>query len=311
MACNKIFVVSSGPSLMSQLLKQRLRRLRLALMFSVSCLLGVYDSAFAQLALPEEIIFINKISFLGNVQLETTIFKPLGEGPFPLVIVNHGKNLGDPHQQERLRPLSIARYFLEKGYIVFVPMRHGFDKSGGEYQFHGNSAELSSRDQAHDIDVIIEFAHTLTYVQKNMTIVVGHSEGGWVTLAYGAAKPDPSVKGLVNFSGGVRDPCCIGLLEELINVSKKFGVETAVPTIWFYGDNDKLFNRYISDRMFANYVKGNPNSRFIPFGNFGADAHLLFMDPAGRPIWDPFLTQFLYDVQAPYKTIRPEYKLTP
>ena len=275
--------------------------------------LGFYGihPAYAQLDPPEEIVFIDKPSFLGSIQLETTIYKPPGVGPFPLVIINHGKQLGNPHLQKRFEPLSVALYFLERGYVVFVPMRHGFSKSGGEYQFHGNSAEMAGRDQARDIDVTIQYAHSLPYVKKDITLVVGYSEGGWVTLAYGALQPDPSVRGIINFSGGVRDPCCIGLLEEMIDASKKFGAQTTVASIWFYGNNDSLFNRYVSDRMFSNYARGNPNSRFIPFGNFSTDAHLLFMDPKGRAVWEPFLTQFLHDVQAPYKAINPPYKLTP
>jgi dienelactone hydrolase len=278
--------------------------------FVIISLLGM-NPLYAQLDPPEEIVFIDKSSFLGSVSLETTIYRPPGTGPFPLVIINHGKQLGDPHLQKRFEPLSVALYFLERGYVVFVPMRHGFSKSGGEYQFHGNSAEMAGRDQARDIDVTIQYAHTLPYVKKDLTLVVGYSEGGWVTLAYGASKPDPSVRGIINFSGGVRDPCCIGLLEEMIDASKRFGAQTTVASIWFYGDNDSLFNRYVSDRMFANYARGNPNSRFIPFGNFSNDAHALFLDPNGRTIWEPFLTQFLHDVQSPYKAINPPYKLIP
>jgi dienelactone hydrolase len=298
------------PFLVIQQLRVR-RVLGMALFtLSISTLFGI-NLAYAQLDPPEEIVYIDKTSFLGSVQLETTIYKPPGVGPFPLVIINHGKKLGDPHLQKRFEPLSVALYFLERGYVVFVPMRHGFSKSGGEYQFHGNSAELAGRDQARDIDVTIQYAHTLPYVKKDITLVVGYSEGGWISLAYGASNPDPSVRGIVNFSGGVRDPCCIGLLEEMIDASKKFGIETKVASIWFYGDNDSLFNRYVSDLMFANYARGNPNSRFIPYGNFSIDAHLLFMDPNGRVVWEPFLTQFLHDVQAPYKAINPAYKLIP
>ena len=288
-------------------------RRALGIAFFILSMAGLFgiNPAYAQLNPPAEIVYIDKTSFLGSVQLETTIYRPPGAGPFPLVIINHGKQLGDPHSQKRFEPLSVALYFLERGYVVFVPMRHGFSKSGGEYQFHGNSAEMAGRDQARDIDVTIQYAQTLPYVKKDITLVVGYSEGGWVTLAYGASKPDPSVRGIVNFSGGVRDPCCIGLLEEMIDASKKFGAQTTVASIWFYGDNDSLFNRYVSDRMFANYARGNPNSRFIPYGNFSNDAHLLFMDPNGRVLWEPFLTQFLHDVQAPYKAINPPYKLIP
>ena len=288
----------------------RARRAIAIASFALSALvLHGLNPAYAQLDPPEEIIFIDKAAFMGSVKLETTIYKPPGTGPFPLVIINHGKQLGDPHLQKRFEPLSVALYFLERGYVVFVPMRHGFSKSGGEYQFHGNSAEMAGRDQVRDIDVTIQYAHTLPYVKKDITLVVGYSEGGWITLAYGASQPNPSVRGIINFSGGVRDPCCIGLLEEMIDVSKKFGAQTTVASIWFYGDNDSLFNRYVSDKMFANYARGNPNSRFIPYGNFSTDAHALFIDPNGRTLWEPFLTQFLHDVQAPYKAINPPYKL--
>ena len=41
----------------------------------------------------------------------------------------------------------------------------------------------------------------MSYVDRTQTLVLGQSHGGWTTLAYGAAKADPSVKGLVNFAG--------------------------------------------------------------------------------------------------------------
>ena len=68
-----------------------------------------------------------------NIELETTIYKPDGEGPFPVAIINHGKSPGDTHFQGRYRPVSAARYFLQRGYTVVVPMRQGFSKSGGGY----------------------------------------------------------------------------------------------------------------------------------------------------------------------------------
>src|SRR5262249_884149 len=69
----------------------------------------------------------------GGIELETTIFKPDGEGPFPLVVINHGKASGNPYFQPRYRPLVAARQFVDRGYLVAVPMRQGFSKSGGGY----------------------------------------------------------------------------------------------------------------------------------------------------------------------------------
>ena len=46
-----------------------------------------------------------------DVQLETTVFRPPGPGPFPLLIVNHGKAPGNPKLQARDRAqLVVAAY---------------------------------------------------------------------------------------------------------------------------------------------------------------------------------------------------------
>ena len=259
------------------------------------------SNTYGQNIFSEEIVFISKPGFLSDSKIQTTIFKPSGLGPFPLVIINHGKNLGNPHQQERFRPMAMVQYFIERDYVVVVPMRHGFAQSDGESNFSGNSVELYGLNGIGDLKATIDYAHTLPYVNKNITVMVGQSTGGWVTLAYGTSNPDPSVKGLVNFSGVVKEPCCFGLYNELIDVSGNFGDKTSLPTIWFYGDNDSLIDRHTANLMFVHYSHGNPNSRFIPFGLFSNDAHNLLMDPAGRKIWEPFLTQYLYDIGVPYK----------
>ena len=39
----------------------------------------------------------------GGVTLETTVFQPNGPGPFPLIVINHGKDPGRPSLQPRDR----------------------------------------------------------------------------------------------------------------------------------------------------------------------------------------------------------------
>jgi dienelactone hydrolase len=195
----------------------------------------------------EEIVFISKPGFLSDSKIQTTIFKPSGLGPFPLVIINHGKNLGNPHQQERFRPMAMVQYFIERDYVVVVPMRHGFAQSDGESNFSGNSVELYGLNGIGDLKATIDYAHTLPYVNKNITVMVGQSTGGWVTLAYGTSNPDPSVKGLVNFSGVVKEPCCFGLYNELIDVSGNFGDKTNTKSslVSLYSITELLNNWYV------------------------------------------------------------------
>ena len=61
-------------------------------------------------AMHEQVITIPNLS--GTLQLETTIFKPNGKGPFPVAIINHGKQSGNPARQPRDRSPIVAREFL-------------------------------------------------------------------------------------------------------------------------------------------------------------------------------------------------------
>ena len=45
----------------------------------------------------EQVIMLPVTEHGDEFQFETTIFKPPGNGPFPLLLMNHGKEIGDPH----------------------------------------------------------------------------------------------------------------------------------------------------------------------------------------------------------------------
>ena len=109
-----------------------------------------------------------------EVQLETTIFKPDGAGPFPLVIVNHGST-GFPRQQWRDRPLSIARYFLERGYMVAAPMRQGFSKSTGTFDYRGCDVRAEALAHAQDIRAALVALAARPDVDAKHVLLVGHS----------------------------------------------------------------------------------------------------------------------------------------
>ena len=274
----------------------------------LSCLtfLLLSPSVLATIELPEEVVFLPQKLMIGSISLETTIFKPKGDGPFPLVVINHGKAPGPAHLQARYRPLSAARYFLERGYVVLVPMRLGFSQSGGTFLDSSCSIKSDGLYQAESIAAAIDYAHTLPYIDKKQTLIVGQSAGGWATLAYGASKPDKSVKGLVNFAGGYKRERC-SWSGELIGGAADFGKETTVPAIWFYGDNDSYFPRDVSDAMFGAYRTGNPKAQFVAYGTFSGDSHMLFPTPSGRVIWEPHLTRFLESIGMPSNVVKAEF----
>ena len=94
----------------------------------------------------------------GRAMLETTVFQPNGPGPFPLIIINHGKDPGRPNLQPRDRFYHMASAFVKRGYAVMVPMRQGFANSTGRYRDFGCDMTANGYAQAEDIAATLAYA---------------------------------------------------------------------------------------------------------------------------------------------------------
>ena len=256
--------------------------------------------------LNETVLTVPKEGIVFSAELETTIFKPAGAGPFPVVVINHGKFLGDVRHQGRYRPLMAARYFLQRGYVVVVPMRQGFSKSTGNYIDAGCNMESNGLEQAEDVRVVLDHVTAQPYADRNNIIVLGQSHGGWTTLAFGTFNY-PGVRGLVNFAGGLRQDSCGPWTANLVNAAESYGAETAVPSLWFYGDNDSYFGPTTFRLMHQAYTSSGGRAKLVAFGKFGRDAHLMFSSLAGRGIWQPEVSAFLQQLGLPYEVTRPQY----
>lgn len=242
-------------------------------------------------ALNESVHMITKPGVF-TLQIETTIYKPDGDGPFPIALINHGKAPGDTRFQGRYRPNGAARYFLQRGYAVVVPMRQGFSKSGGSYIGGGCNVESNGRVQADDVEVTLNYVTAQPWADKNQIVVLGQSHGGWTTLAFGA-RNYPGVKALVNFAGGLRQPDCIAWENNLAKGAGSYAQDTKLKSLWFYGDNDSFFNTATYRSMHEKYTAAGGQAKLVAFGMFGSDAHSLFGAPLGASIWQPELTAFL------------------
>ena len=229
---------------------------------------------------------------LFTIDLETTIYKPDGEGPFPIAVINHGKSPGDSRFQGRYRPAVAARYFLQRGYAVIVPMRQGFSKSAGSYIGGGCNVESNGRVQAEDVKAVLDYVTQQSWADKNNMVVLGQSHGGWTTLAFGSLGY-PGVKALVNFAGGLRQENCIAWENNLAKGAAEYASQTRVSSLWFYGDNDSFFSTSTYRSMFERYTSSGGAARLVAFGLFGNDAHSMFGSRSGSSIWQPEVTRFL------------------
>ena len=249
-------------------------------------------------ALNESVRLITKKTGLFSTQLETTLYKPDGDGPFPVAVINHGKAPGDTRFQSRWRPGLAARYFLQRGYAVVVPMRQGFSKSTGSYIGGGCNVESNGRVQAEDVQAVLDYLATEPWADVSRVVVLGQSHGGWTTLAYGT-KPAAGVKGLINFAGGLRQESCVNWAGVLATAAGSYGKQTELPSLWFYGDNDSYFDPPTFQAMFDKYQAAGGHAKLVAFGKFGSDAHAMFGARNGAAIWQPEVTRFLASIGLP------------
>jgi len=257
-------------------------------------------------ALNEELLSIPKKGGLFTLQLESTLYKPSTGGPFPVVVINHGKSYGDSRFQSRYRPSSAARFFLQRGYAVVVPMRQGFSKSEGMYIGGGCNVQSNGIAQAQDVKAVLDYVVQQAWANNQQMLVAGQSHGGWTTLAFGRENY-PGVRGLINFAGGLKQENCMAWETALANAAGEYAQQTSLPSLWFYGDNDSYFSQTTYRGMFDKYTAAGGRAELIAFGQFGSDAHTMFGSRNGEAIWHPPVLDALKKWGLPSEVIYPEY----
>lgn len=242
-----------------------------------------------------------------KAMLQTTLFKPNGAGPFPLLVINHGKEAGDPRYQSRDRFIFMATAFVKRGYAVLVPMRQGFANSSGTYAYHGCNMTANGLAQAADVRATIAHARKLPWIDDSRIIIAGQSYGGLATIALGT-EAVPGVRGLINFAGGLRDDgehC--DWRAELVRAFAKYGEANKIPSLWMYGVNDSLFGPDLVARMHTAFTRAGGRARLHEFGIFKRDSHGMLASRDGEKVWWQEAERFLREVDMP---TREKYMVT-
>ena len=235
--------------------------------------------------LREEVVMVPSTGFTES-ELEVTLYRPPGDGPFPVVVINHGRAAGNARMQPRARYPLAAREFVSRGYLVAIPMRQGFSRSGGNEINGGCNVQSNGMQQAKSVRRTLDWLGHQPFADTSRNVVMGQSHGGLTTLAYGM-DPHPGTKLLVNFAGGLRQETCTGWQGNLTRGIGSYGETTKLPSLWFYGDNDSYFSPELWREAFVRYQRAGGNAELVAFGSFGNDAHAMFGSRAGLPIWQP------------------------
>lgn len=260
------------------------------------------DIASLEPSLGEQVLRVPATG-LTEPELEVTLYKPPGDGPFPVVMLNHGRASGNPRLQPRWRPLLAAREFVQRGYAVVVPMRQGFANSGGAEIVGGCNVASNGHAQARSVRRAADWLTSQGWADASRVVVMGQSHGGLTTLAYGT-DAHPGTRLLVNFAGGLRQDQCPNWEDALVSAIAGYGRRTRLPTLWFYGDNDSFFPPAISRAAHERYVAAGGVAELVAFGTFGHDAHGMFASRAGLPIWVPRVTAAMAAVGLPVAKVR-------
>jgi len=249
-----------------------------------------------------------------DVRMVTGVFRPAGEGPFPVIVYSHGRS-GRAEDRRRTRVPDIrshVRYWIDKGFAVIAPIRPGYGQtgdidregSGVRYDVFGNCwgppdfqhAASAAREA---VLATLNWIGQQSWADASRVVLVGTSMGGLASVATAAADPK-GVVGYINFAGGtggdgVRAPRHSCGSEEMTSLMSAYGKTTHVPSLWLYAVNDLYWGPDWPRTWHDAFALGGSRTQFVmtdavPY----SDGHALLARGAG--LWIPYVDRFLDSV---------------
>jgi dienelactone hydrolase len=241
------------------------------------------------------------------------LVRPVGDGPFPLVIMNHGVALNA--KERSFFPLvefrDAARWFAGRGYLVVAPVGSGFGAAaidiperaiyGPFFLKIGKCGNPNFRDAGlaiAQVDLwIIDYLAAENLIVPKDAIVVGQSAGGWGSVALSSLNP-PQVKAIITFAAGrggrvdgkPNNNCAP---DRLVEAAGEFGRTSRVPMLMIYIENDTYFGPALSKRMHEAFTAAGGRAEYHLLPPFGDEGHFLIGSPDAIAIWSPLVTKFL------------------
>ncbi|HYO80988.1 MAG TPA: alpha/beta fold hydrolase [Bryobacteraceae bacterium] len=258
---------------------------------------------------PERISFSN-----GSHELVGWLWKPDGQGPFPVILDNHGSEktpmpepTGPPLPDEK----SIADMFLAHGYMYFYPERrgHGNSHAAGPYIMdlvrqdrarNGKDSgdalmvRLLETDHVADVLAALRYLQSRPDVRDDQVVVMGSSFGG--VLALLAAEHDGFVAA-VDFAGGAMNwPHNTALRTRMLAAAG----HVKTPVLLIQAEND--FDLGPTRELWAEMTRLGKTCKmhiYPPQGHTKRDGHRFITN--GVAIWSEEVTEFIRAAVGPSK----------
>lgn len=238
----------------------------------------------------------------GKLRIQAYLYTPDGDGPFPVVIYNHGSRDGGESVSVPFQ--YIGTMLTRAGYVVLVPERRGYGKSDGLIWWEdvGNDqSRLVARLQEETDDVLaaIDYLRTVPSADTNRIGIMGWSFGGIVTML--AASRSAAFAAAVDQAGGALTWDGNKYIRRVLVAAAD---KSVTPTLFMVAENDRTTS---SIRTLAEIFKTRGVAhRMVIYEPFrpaqgirtGAPGHLLFSEQ-GASVWEGDLLQFLGRYLAP------------
>ena len=234
----------------------------------------------------------------GDLILKGFLYKPEGTGPFPAIIWNHGSEKL-PGQQP-----DLARFYTSKGFVFFLPHRHGHGRSPGDYiqdlieQFKAkeNNRMLYEKyvvklQEEYNKDVVaaVEWLKSQPFVDQKSIVMSGCSYGGTQTLL--TSSKGLGLRAFVPFAPAAMSWSNTELQNRLLEAVRN----SKAPLFLIQARNDYSISP--SEVLGPVIKKQNPSNRakvYPPFGSTNQEGHYGFATTAnGIAIWGSDVLAFL------------------
>jgi len=247
-----------------------------------------------------------------QVKLATIIYKPEGNGPFPVLIFHHGSTgrgtspatFATPYE-----PKALAAWFKARGWAVVLPSRRGRGGSEGLYDegFFTNrelgytceqERSLAGADRAlRDIDAATAAILAMPFVDRSRFAVGGISRGGILSVAWSGRRPNEP-RAVINFVGGWLGTGCSSATfvnQSLLNR----GVAWSHPSTWLDGEDDPFYPLSHSRQNFAAFQAAGGKGAFHEYKPPpGLNGHQISVAPA---LWEADMETYLAERGLPAK----------
>lgn len=252
----------------------------------------------------ESVIRVPVVSGLEQAYIDVTVFRPRGDGPFPVVVLSHGspRSAEDRRAAGRQRLFAQSERFVSMGFAVLVPTRRGYGGSGGHWaEAYGRcdspDYHRAGLETARDLRASLDAVRSEPWADMQRIVLAGQSAGGFGSVAAASVGME-GLRGVVNFAGGrgSRAPDDVCGEAQLVEAMARYGAGARVPQLWLYSRNDRFFGPALARRMHAAYEAAGGSAQFVEAPATGLDGHGYFA--ASMDDWAPRVEAFLARIGA-------------